>query len=622
MKPLQEPVAITFRDRGGLAVASMLIAPRHAARIARLDHQTATERGEAPIQLIEGQSYEFMLTDALPSGWRIRETLVVQPSALDSSVGRIEPSLHTGILPIELEQPDGSTGASVDLEVRSAKIDYYSQYRTMLSDIADQAVGLVTDIRAPAYTRLEAHPDGDPTTLHQKLALIRSVIDSDEFRDALERIAAHPDRRWTHIEESIDARRGIRPSRAGVRAIARAGQRITIPAEHPAASAFAARGILNPSLPAHVPGHRSVDTFDTPANQFIVFALRDMQHFLSTITARLDERRTEDRRLRASVGALMQRIERELARPVFASVGNAGSLSLGNPVIQRKAGYREILRGWIRFRMAARLNWTGGLDMFHAGKRDIAQLYEYWLFFLLLDVFRSLVQSTTQSLSNLITYTDDGFDLRLAAGAAFTTTGHVAMATLPLVARFSYNRVFSGKPPNGQPSYPRAGSWTRSMRPDFTFSFWPASLPEAVAETSDCLIHIHFDAKYRVESIAGLFGIDSLDELEDNESVRPGNATAKRSDLLKMHAYRDAIRRSQGAYVLYPGGDGDSTQWREYHELLPGLGAFAVRPGDADRSIGAIERFISDAVECLCTSLASNARPATGGSIASSGPPG
>ena len=50
-----------------------------------------------------------------------------------------------------------------------------------------------------------------------------------------------------------------------------------------------------------------------------------------------------------------------------------------------------------------------------------------------------------------------------------------------------------------------------------------------------------------------------------------------------MHAYRDAIRRTAGAYVLYPGNDGDDKRFEEFdhrgfHEVLPGLGAFAIRP--------------------------------------------
>jgi len=43
-----------------------------------------------------------------------------------------------------------------------------------------------------------------------------------------------------------------------------------------------------------------------------------------------------------------------------------------------------------------------------------------------------------------------------------------------------------------------------------------------------------------------------------------------------MHAYRDAISRTGGAYVLYPGDE--PVQLARFNELLPGLGAFALRP--------------------------------------------
>ena len=51
----------------------------------------------------------------------------------------------------------------------------------------------------------------------------------------------------------------------------------------------------------------------------------------------------------------------------------------------------------------------------------------------------------------------------------------------------------------------------------------------------------------------------------------------KRGDLLKMHAYKDAIRRTSGAYVLYPGEE--NRELRGFHEIVPGLGAFSIRPG-------------------------------------------
>ena len=106
-------------------------------------------------------------------------------------------------------------------------------------------------------------------------------------------------------------------------------------------------------------------------------------------------------------------------------------------------------------------------------------------------------------------------------------------------------------------------------------TFWPEDLSEAEAERQELLVHVHFDAKYRVEDIEGLFGAEGADDADDEVE---GNY--KRQDLLKMHAYRDAIKRSQGAYVLYPGRANAAVKLKGFHEILPGLGAFGVAPDE------------------------------------------
>jgi hypothetical protein len=67
---------------------------------------------------------------------------------------------------------------------------------------------------------------------------------------------------------------------------------------------------------------------------------------------------------------------------------------------------------------------------------------------------------------------------------------------------------------------------------------------------------------------------------------------------MKMHAYRDAIRRTSGAYVLYPGGNESPPRHRQYHEILPGLGAFVMRPTEdgemAHETEGSLRRFLDD----------------------------
>jgi hypothetical protein len=75
----------------------------------------------------------------------------------------------------------------------------------------------------------------------------------------------------------------------------------------------------------------------------------------------------------------------------------------------------------------------------------------------------------------------------------------------------------------------------------------------------------------------------------------------KRQDLLKMHAYRDAIKRSQGAYVLYPGRVNAAVKLKGFHEILPGLGAFGVAPNEngVAQGLESLEKFLDEVLAHL-----------------------
>ena len=61
-----------------------------------------------------------------------------------------------------------------------------------------------------------------------------------------------------------------------------------------------------------------------------------------------------------------------------------------------------------------------------------------------------------------------------------------------------------------------------------------------------------------------------------------------------MHAYKDAIRRTGGAYVLYPGHE--TTDRKGFHEIIPGLGAFPVRPSKHDSGMVELKAFVLEVV--------------------------
>jgi hypothetical protein len=65
-----------------------------------------------------------------------------------------------------------------------------------------------------------------------------------------------------------------------------------------------------------------------------------------------------------------------------------------------------------------------------------------------------------------------------------------------------------------------------------------------------------------------------------------------------MHAYKDAIRRTGGAYILYPGTE-NQKPLKGFHEIIPGLGAFAVRPSIENNGVSELSNFIDSVINHL-----------------------
>ncbi|HMP99984.1 MAG TPA: nuclease domain-containing protein, partial [Cyclobacteriaceae bacterium] len=95
-----------------------------------------------------------------------------------------------------------------------------------------------------------------------------------------------------------------------------------------------------------------------------------------------------------------------------------------------------------------------------------------------------------------------------------------------------------------------------------------------------------------IENLDNIFN-DSENLNEEKEEQNKGNY--KRADLLKMHAYRDAIRRTAGAYVLYPGSKTEKITG--FHEIIPGLGAFAISPSKQSDGTTELKIFLQEIVQ-------------------------
>lgn len=539
---------------------------------------SALENNEARFQLIEGCYYDFEFSDAAYT-FREDSKQIVQPHKRNKHLGIISPNIFVGTLTLPIshngfEKEDDT----LELEVQSIKAGYRDDYRDMLELITEKCTDLLLQANSPVSHYFEVDYTKDPKTLYQKFAFIKSVIGTDEFAEAIHRIVTAPVTKWTETSESIDIRNTRKFSNSNVREILKAGNRTKLPGDH------YLRSYGLKTIPERITNIRKTDSIDTAENRFIKHALERFLRFCSDI----NNKAVKGSKLFKESLLLIRELESHLHHSIFKEISRPTTLKLNSPVLQRKEGYREVLRVWLMFDLAAKLIWTGGDDIYSGGKKEIATLYEYWLFFKLLDLFQEVFDIEPKDISNLIKETPDGLNLQIKQGKHTALTGVYDCGSRKLNIRFNYNRSFSGKN-----TYPNSGSWTTTLRPDYTLSFWPYGIKEKEAEKQELVVHIHFDAKYKVSNMVGLLEKETDDLDEEKTENRKG--IYKNADLLKMHAYKDAIRRTGGAYVLYPGDS--SINRKGFHEIIPGLGAFPVRPSKLDSGVGELKAFIVEVME-------------------------
>ena len=561
---------------------------------AKVFDEIEPQDGESRWQLVEGEEYEY----AFEGNYHFKEHELVRPSKSSSSRGWIKTGIYVGCLTLTVTN-DAGFETEVCFEVRSVKMDYRTDYKTMLHDITSHFTDLVMMQGAPVTQRFEVDPNENSNTLYQQFAFMKSLVDSEEFEEALNKILYNPIHKWTGtiIEKDICSVKKL--GRQELKQVASSKNRLPL-------GEGKSIGDNITSVPRRLLVSYKKDTVDVAENRFVKFVLQSFSSFCSTI----QQCKNASPRLKTEAELTANKLTGWLSRDFFLDVSNLQTMTLNSPALQRKEGYREVLQAWMMSKLAAQITWKGGDNVYQAGKRNVAALYEYWVFFKLLDIVKETfhLELTENDEKKLVKPDNDHINLELKQGRRIMIGGQFREASRTLNVRLYYNRTFSTSD-----QLDKSGSWTTAMRPDYTLSIWPGNITgkdaEEKAEEQDIIVHIHFDAKYKLNRIllnekepdeTHTFEDEDADLSEEDvmmnqEKREEEKGIYKRVDLLKMHAYKDAIRRTSGAYILYPGTE--NKKLKGFHEILPGLGAFCLSPNNIEKDSKEIVHFLHDILE-------------------------
>jgi predicted component of viral defense system (DUF524 family) len=542
--------------------------------------------GTELVRLLETQSYEWAIVGDAGRGWSVTSTLEdkrrqrwsIRKREDHPPEGQFTVINHLGYAGIVVCDGDGDTIQTIPLELVSRKMDFDTEYRRMTEDIAQFCEQLLLTWDAPTSLKFSADASDTATLVLERFLFLRSFLTDEKLGRILEMIERKPHSR-------LIANREWKP--AGM-----AGSTDFLSNPAGMLRSWHLRKGRRP-VPGEVMDVRKDETHDTAPNRFLKFALSRFRH----LCAEVYELKGDSSPIGCEAMELMANLDGVLAKRFFRDIGQLERLPLDNQTLQKGEGYREVLRAWILTEAAATLNWKGREDSYQGATRDVATLYEYWIFLKLHGILSGIkgMRASSGSEKEFISGTDGEITISLKSGESSRSRFILENSDGDcLRVDLHYERTFKA---GGSATTGR--SYSRNFRPDYTLSIYPARFDsEKNAEAAGEIAHLHFDAKYRVSKINQIFGDDGNlndegEELTEEKTAEKTESTYQRGDLLKMHTYNDALRQTIGSYVLYPGNDNRTEPMRKFHEIAPGVGALIMKPGNSE-CLEALEGFICD----------------------------
>ena len=418
-----------------------------------------------------------------------------------------------------------------EVELVTRKFDTH-QFNAMLRDLTQAATTLPFSAGEPAAGRYSVSTALHDDILYHAFVYLRYILSDrapEEVRllPALEMIVREPHRLWHSHRRDIPIEAMTRvDAHTPLDLLTRPGTPVAAPSLSPAGETLAER--LRWRLPEVVSERKIRPTTDTPENRFVKAFIGQARTIISRMRSAVSSRRSDAfRRNLLQDCKKMEASLMPIARhSMWEEVGRMVRIPFSSTVLQRRRGYRRVLRHFSRIRLAPMipLDKDGMRDLLEL--KNIALLYELWTFFRLVREISAVLGSPPVRSGRPAS---DPFQTDFAAGGTFEWD---------LGVRLVYNQRFSRLRRGPRHSY------SVPLIPDIALR---------VGTGPNAGLHL-FDAKFRVQALTDV-GLAANGKGEDDEKAKERAGTFKRADIYKMHAYRDAIPDARSVWILYPGGE-------------------------------------------------------------------
>ena len=447
---------------------------------------------------------------------------------------------------------DGSV-LKIPFEIRSKKIEYLQDYPEMLGDIASFSSALLLDYGSPLYRNYQGTYKTNKT-LYEDFLILDYLFGKCNLSSTLEYVRNNKYSELISTDEEIvnGSTSVIDPS--SIMAMIMSDNLVDYP-----------NGIISGHYnPLKVVGKTSIDTYDLPENRLIKDLLLTIQSMIYSIENSDISRKSTYINYR--LVEMKSLIDDYLNDQWFSDVGILTYIPYESTILQKKFGYANLFRMYQMLNVGVAFSQNDVPDLFEGHNKKIYLVYEYWCYTRLYNCLYEL-SDNKPTIEPIITERKKGMTIRNNRPIVF----YIPFKNYRLAVHLYYNKNFDQSSNDFK-------SYSIKLRPDFTL----------VINNGQSNYIINFDAKYKLK-------IKNPNDVElDDSKIDTG---CWEYDIYKMHTYRDALIKSLGSYVLYPGKKDDEDLWERYikplkpedwntrdEKILPSVGAISLTPGSINNN--------------------------------------
>lgn len=468
---------------------------------------------------------------------------------------------------------DNINSEKIPIEVRSKKIDYFSQYSAMIADLSQHALSLIFEVNSPLYQEFDLD-DRPKETLYEDFMFLEYLFRPENLPSIFEYLSKNLHSQLKEHTETVPLSFASNVNQNTLKNIVSKPNNL-----FKSDADFEIVRKLKGYIPHEIDQIKHEDVIDIPENRFFKYFLELIQELIEKLLVSSKEGYIKDK-----LSSFSDEIGYFLSAKFFNHISTMDYVPFNSQILQKKEGYREIFHYFLMLEFSFRLSWDEVSHQFKGFEKKLSELYEYWCYFKLLKVLNDL-SVLKINFEDVFEINKDNWSIGIKKGVKSLKRFKLFLHDYEIDIKLFYNLRFSDN------SYYR--SYSLAFKPDYT-------LLVTIGEFEH---YVHFDAKYRSElEIVDFYSKIETDgdldeEIEKRDSLEEKEYVFKDGDIYKMHTYKDSILKTEGSYVLYPGSK--TKRFRESDLIIPSVGAFSLTPGNDDIEEDNLEIFIKEVLKTL-----------------------